>query len=112
MTVAVAVAGSTTDSFWRYHSPFTQRVWMALELKRTQYQYIEIDPFEKPGWFLAMHPRGVVPLLSHGDWVCYESSVILEYVSPTLVSVDVVVLVVVVVAAVAGPWTPTTHDSH
>ncbi|OJJ49410.1 hypothetical protein ASPZODRAFT_60343 [Penicilliopsis zonata CBS 506.65] len=59
--------------------PFVQRVWVALELKDIPYQYIEIDPYKKPESLLAVNPRGLVPALRHGDWGCYESTVLLEY---------------------------------
>ncbi|KAI9754273.1 MAG: hypothetical protein M1815_005706 [Lichina confinis] len=86
-TVALAAVGRSTRRIK------LSRFCRTLELKRTPYQYIEIDPFEKPDWFLAMHPRGIVPLLRHGDWVCYESSVILEYIeelnmAPALLPLD------------------------
>ncbi|CAL5874622.1 uncharacterized protein PFLUO_LOCUS8919 [Penicillium psychrofluorescens] len=59
--------------------PFVQRVWIALELKGIPYQYIEVDPYEKPKSLLEVNPRGLVPALRHNDWGCYESTVLLEY---------------------------------
>ncbi|CAI7637232.1 unnamed protein product [Penicillium pancosmium] len=59
--------------------PFVQRVWISLELKGIPYQYIEINPYEKPRSLLEINPRGLVPALQHDDWGCYESSVIMEY---------------------------------
>ncbi|KAJ6171109.1 hypothetical protein N7470_000176 [Penicillium chermesinum] len=59
--------------------PFVQRVWIALEMKGISYQYIEIDPYAKPQALLEVNPRGLVPAVRHGDWGCYESSVIMEY---------------------------------
>ncbi|KAI9756732.1 MAG: hypothetical protein M4579_003733 [Chaenotheca gracillima] len=59
--------------------PFVQRVWIALEAKGMQYQYIETDPYKKPDSLLEVNPRGLVPALRHGDWGCYESNVLLEY---------------------------------
>jgi glutathione S-transferase len=64
-----------------HFSPFVQRVWIALELKGIPYQYIEVDPYQKPQSLLEVNPRGLVPALRHGDWGSYESSVLLEYVS-------------------------------
>lgn len=61
-------------------SPFVQRVWIALELKGLPYQYIEVDPYQKPQSLLEVNPRGLVPALRHGDWGCYESTVLMEYV--------------------------------
>jgi hypothetical protein len=62
-------------------SPFVQRVWISLECKKLDYQYVEIDPYKKPEWYLKLNPRGLVPTLQDGDWCCYESTVLMEYVS-------------------------------
>ncbi|KAL8765266.1 MAG: hypothetical protein Q9194_006626 [Teloschistes cf. exilis] len=59
--------------------PFVQRVWIALQFKGLDYQYIEIDPYKKPDSLIAINPRGLVPALRHGDWGCYESSILMEY---------------------------------
>lgn len=65
---------------WIRCSPFVQRVWISLEIKNLSYQYIEVDPYKKPDWLLKINPRGLVPSLRHGDWTCYESTVLMEYV--------------------------------
>ncbi|KAJ5659770.1 hypothetical protein N7507_006221 [Penicillium longicatenatum] len=59
--------------------PFVQRVWIALELKGIPYQYIEVDPYEKPQSLLELNPRGLVPALQHDNWGCHESTVLMEY---------------------------------
>jgi len=59
--------------------PFVQRVWIALEAKDLDYQYIEVDPYKKPLSLLEVNPQGLVPALRHGEWACYESTVLLEY---------------------------------
>ncbi|KAF2668041.1 glutathione S-transferase [Microthyrium microscopicum] len=59
--------------------PFVQRVWISLEHKGLDYQYIEVDPYAKPKSLLDVNPRGLVPALRHGDWGCYESTVLMEY---------------------------------
>ena len=51
-----------------------------MEIKRVEYQYIEVDPYKKPDWLLEINPRGLIPALRHGDWSCYESTVLMEYV--------------------------------
>lgn len=61
-------------------SPFVQRVWISLELKNLDYEYIEVDPYAKPKSLLEVNPRGLVPALRHGDWSCHESTVLMEYV--------------------------------
>jgi glutathione S-transferase len=66
------------------NSPFSQRVWIALEAKGIAYQYCEINPYNRPApaAFLEGNPGGRVPTIRQGDWTCAESSIILEYVSP------------------------------
>ncbi|KAL1638000.1 hypothetical protein SLS58_009117 [Diplodia intermedia] len=55
------------------------RVWISLVYKDIPYQYIEVDPYKKPQSLLEVNPRGLVPALRHGDWGCYESTVLMEY---------------------------------
>lgn len=62
------------------NSPFSQRVWIALEAKGIPYQYCETDPFKRPTQLLEANPRGLVPAIRQGDWASGESTVILEYV--------------------------------
>ncbi|OHW98713.1 glutathione s-transferase domain-containing protein [Colletotrichum incanum] len=68
-------------------SPFSQRVWIALEAKGLQYQYCEQDPYKVPASqeLLEANPRGTVPAIRQGDWACAESGVILEYINSRLV---------------------------
>ncbi|PLB45427.1 putative glutathione S-transferase [Aspergillus steynii IBT 23096] len=60
-----------------------QRVWLALEEKQIPYQYIEVNPYNKPQSLLSLNPRGLVPTLSvptsEGSRPLYESNVVLEY---------------------------------
>jgi glutathione S-transferase len=59
--------------------PFAMRVRLALAEKGVQAREIEIDPQNKPAWFLEMSPHGKVPLLRHGANLVWESAVICEY---------------------------------
>ncbi|KAF2728435.1 putative glutathione-S-transferase theta, GST [Polyplosphaeria fusca] len=59
--------------------PFVQRVWIALEEKRIQYQYIEVNPYHKPKSLLDLNPRGLVPTLQYENKPLYESSVLCEF---------------------------------
>jgi len=59
--------------------PFVHRVWISLEHKGLNYQYIEVDVYRKPKLLLDINPRGLVPALRHGDWGSYESTVLMEY---------------------------------
>lgn len=65
-------------------SPFSQRVWIALQAKGLAYQYIERDPLKQTQDVLEGNPRGKTPWLTQGDWTCAESAVLLEYVSATV----------------------------
>ncbi|KAK5741304.1 hypothetical protein LTR17_004010 [Elasticomyces elasticus] len=59
--------------------PFVHRVWISLEHKKLDYEYVEVDVYRKPKLLLDINPRGLVPALRHGDWGCYESTVLMEY---------------------------------
>ena len=68
--------------------PFSQRVWIALEIKQIPYQYQEIVPEHMPGGnegrphgLLEVCPGGAVPCIRHGNWGAWESGVLMEYVS-------------------------------
>ncbi|KAL3455367.1 hypothetical protein BJX64DRAFT_295125 [Aspergillus heterothallicus] len=82
-TAAETVANHSKESDLKLYGscfcPFVQRVWIALELKGIPYQYLEVDPYQKPQSLLEVNPRGLVPALRHGDWGSYESTVLLEY---------------------------------
>lgn len=79
-TVQAHAADKPLKFFGGCFCPFVQRVWIALEHKHLDYQYIEVDPYAKPKLLTDINPRGLVPALKHGDWGCYESNVLLEYV--------------------------------
>ncbi|KAK1149428.1 hypothetical protein N8T08_006651 [Aspergillus melleus] len=47
--------------------PFVQRVWIALEAKGIPYQYIEVDPYQKPPELLELEDLNVGPPLLQGN---------------------------------------------
>ncbi|KAF9078304.1 thioredoxin-like protein [Rhodocollybia butyracea] len=59
--------------------PFVQRVWTVLEEKKIPYQYIEVNPYEKPESLMRLNPRGLVPTLQYQGKPLYESTVIGEF---------------------------------
>ncbi|MCP4186997.1 MAG: glutathione S-transferase family protein [Gammaproteobacteria bacterium] len=68
-----------------WYCPFAQRAWMALEQKGIDYEYIEVDPYDKTDWWLKLS-RGtaLVPVLvqandDEGEITIVESNRILEY---------------------------------
>jgi glutathione S-transferase len=70
------------DVYWGSGSPFAWRVLLALEYKRLPYtsHLLQFSKQEhKSPQMLAMNPRGRVPVLKDGDYVCFESLAILYY---------------------------------
>jgi glutathione S-transferase len=59
--------------------PFVQRAWSVLEEKKIPYQYIEVNPYDKPQSLLTLNPRGLVPTLEFASKPLYESTVICEF---------------------------------
>ncbi|ESO97797.1 hypothetical protein LOTGIDRAFT_181794 [Lottia gigantea] len=60
--------------------PFAQRAWIALLEKKVNFQYMEIDPYNKTKEFLSINPRGLVPVIVNNGKCVYESSICIEYV--------------------------------
>ena len=70
------------EVFWGSGSPFAWRVLLALEAKGLAYQsrLLEFSKGDsKTPEFLALNPRGQVPVLRDGGYVVYESIAILAY---------------------------------
>lgn len=63
--------------------PFVQRSEITLLEKQVDFKLTLIDLGNKPDWFLAISPRGKVPVLRVGDEVLFESAVINEYLDET-----------------------------
>lgn len=73
----------TLEIYWGAGSPFAWRVLLAAELKQIPYEskLIEFSTgFLKSPEFLAMNPRGTVPIIREGDFVLSESLAIMEYI--------------------------------
>jgi len=70
------------EIFWGAGSPFAWRVMLAAELKRIPYESRLLEfskgDHKKPE-FLALNPRGKVPVIRDGDFVLAESIAILAY---------------------------------
>ncbi len=70
------------EVFWGSGSPFAWRVLLALERKGLPYtsHLLQFSKQEhKSPQMLALNPRGRVPVLKDGDYVCFESLAILYY---------------------------------
>jgi glutathione S-transferase len=70
------------ELFWGSGSPVAWRVLLALEYKRLPYvsHLLQFSKQEhKSPQMLALNPRGRVPVLKDGEYVCFESLAILYY---------------------------------
>jgi glutathione S-transferase len=70
------------DIYWGSGSPYSWRVLLALEYKKIPYRshLLEFSKQEhKSPQMLRLNPRGRVPVLTDGDYVCYESLAIVSY---------------------------------
>ena len=70
------------EIYWASGSPYAWRVMLAAELKRIPYE-AKLLEFSKGDLrtpeYLAMNPRGKVPVIRDGDYVLAESLAILAY---------------------------------
>lgn len=70
------------EVFWISGSPYAWRVLLTLEFKRLEYDSTLLEAskgdLKKPE-YLALNPRGKVPVLKDGDFVLYESLAIMAY---------------------------------
>src|SRR3954471_21470744 len=70
------------ELWWGSGSPYSWRALLALEYKQLQFTSHQVQfakQEHKSPQMLQMNPRGRVPVLKDGDYVCYESLAILEY---------------------------------
>ncbi len=76
----------TLEIYWGAGSPYAWRVMLAAELKRIPYtsKLLEFSKGDlKTPEFLALSPRGKVPVIRDGDLVLPESLAILAYLDRT-----------------------------
>lgn len=72
----------TLEVYWGSGSPYAWRALLALEFKQLSYDSHLLDfaklEHQSPR-MLQMNPRGRVPVLKEGDFVCFESLAIMFY---------------------------------
>lgn len=62
--------------------PFAQRVRLVLAAKGVEYECVNINLKDKPGWFSDINPLGMVPAIEHSDGkVVYESAICCDYLN-------------------------------
>jgi glutaredoxin len=59
--------------------PYCARVRIALAEKGVEYETVEIDLSDRPGWLYEKNPLGKVPVLEEDDFILPESHLINEY---------------------------------
>lgn len=70
--------------YFAVYSPFAQRVWIALNAKKVDFELIRINPRDKPPGYLSVNPRGLVPAIVDTDGrSMYESAICVEYIDET-----------------------------
>lgn len=70
------------ELWWGSGSPYSWRALLALEFKQLPYVSHQVQfakQEHKSPQLLKMNPRGRVPVLRDGDYVCFESLAILQY---------------------------------
>jgi glutathione S-transferase len=70
------------DLWWGSGSPYSWRALLALEYKQLPYVSHQVQfakQEHKSAQMLSMNPRGRVPVLKDGEYVCFESLAILQY---------------------------------
>jgi glutathione S-transferase len=70
------------ELWWGSGSPYSWRALLALEYKQLEYVSHQVQfakQEHKSAQMLSMNPRGRVPVLKDGDYVCFESLAILHY---------------------------------
>ena len=73
--------------------PYCARVRIVLFEKRVEYESIEIDLSDRPGWIYEKNATGRVPVVEEDAWILPESAVIMEYLEerypePPLLAAD------------------------
>ena len=109
MQAAYSASGSAAATLALHHDPadltlfgspfcpFTQRVWIALEVKEISYQFWDAltRPAQSPpipvtcssnfpeasipSELVSLNPDKILPCIKHGNWATWESHVVLEY---------------------------------
>lgn len=64
--------------------PYVQRAAIVLAEKGADFNRIDIDLADKPGWFLKVSPLGKTPVLLVDQQAVFESAVICEYLDETM----------------------------
>ncbi len=62
-----------------YPAPFTHRVLILCEEKNLQYFITQINTEQKPEWFSAISPLGLIPVLRMENKIVFDSHSICEY---------------------------------
>jgi len=65
--------------------PWVQRAAIVLREKQVDFEFVHIEPGNRPDWFYAISPHGKVPVLQiDGEVALFESNAICEYLDETI----------------------------
>lgn len=65
--------------------PWVQRAAIVLREKQIDFEFVHIEPGNRPDWFYAISPHGKVPVLQiDEDVALFESNAISEYLDETI----------------------------
>ncbi|XP_077978839.1 glutathione S-transferase omega-1-like [Glandiceps talaboti] len=59
--------------------PFAQRTRLVLAAKGIEHETVNCNLKNKPEWLFEKNPKGLVPVVEHGDKVLYESLIVNDY---------------------------------
>ena len=74
------MALSKPKLYCAWFCPFAHRAWISMLTKGVDFEYIEQDPYNKSADWLAINPRGLIPVVVHNGRSIYESHVCIEYI--------------------------------
>jgi len=65
--------------------PWVQRAAIVLREKQVDFEFVHIEPGNRPDWFYAISPHGKVPVLQIDERIAlFESNAISEYLDETI----------------------------
>ncbi len=65
--------------------PWVQRAAIVLREKQVEFEFVHIEPGNRPDWFAGISPHGKVPVLQIDDEIAlFESNAISEYLDETI----------------------------
>ncbi|KAL5489208.1 hypothetical protein EMCRGX_G018275, partial [Ephydatia muelleri] len=74
------MASDVPKLYCSWFCPYAQRAWIAFLEKGVDFEYVEVDPYNKTPEWLAINPNGLVPTIRHKGVSVWESPICVQYV--------------------------------